>query len=273
MGADRPDVYVMGHAHVNMALDFDGMPAVEPTSSGRGIVVVDVPVGGGPSRAEIRPVNGAVTTGAEAGVDSIVQVAVERVRPRLGQPVATIAEPMRRAGAQNPVGNLLADAMRTAANADVGMWNNGGVRADIAAGPINYGGVHYVTPFGNTVARVRLRGSLLLSLLELAVERGQPNVHVSGLVVEFDPARARGARIVRVTDANGKAIEPSRLYTVAMNDFMIENDYAELFTAAVSTEFLTVLDIDAVSEHLRRLPQPVRGDATPRIRAIIPGSL
>ena len=273
MGADRPDVYVMGHAHVNMALDFDGMPAVEPTSSGRGIVVVEVPVGGGASRAEIRPVSGAVTVGAAAGVDSIVQVAVSRVRPRLEQAVATIAEPMRRAGSQNPVGNMLADAMRSAANADVGMWNNGGVRADIAAGPLNYGGVHYVTPFGNTVARVRLRGSMLLSLLELVVERGQPNAHVSGLAVEFDPAKARGARLVRVTDANGRVIDPARIYTVAMNDFMIENDYAELLAGAVSTEFLTVQDIDAVSEYLRRLPQPVRGDATPRIRAITSGSL
>ncbi|GAB1344825.1 5'-nucleotidase C-terminal domain-containing protein [Gemmatimonas sp.] len=272
MGADRPDVYVMGHAHVNMALDFDGMPAVEPTSSGRGIVVVDVPVGGGASRAEVRPVNGAVTVGAAAGVDSIVQLAVARVRPRLEQAVTTIAEPMRRAGAQNPVGNLLADAMRSAATTDVGMWNNGGVRADIAAGPLTYGGVHYVTPFGNTVARVRMRGSMLLSLLELAVERGQPNAHVSGLTVEFDPAKPRGVRIVRVTDASGKAIEPTRIYSVAMNDFMIENDYAELFAGAVSTEFLTVQDIDAVSEYLRRLPQPVRGDATPRIRAITPGS-
>lgn len=272
MGADRPDVYVMGHAHVNLALDFNGMPAVEPTSSGRGIVMVDVPVGGGTARTEIRAVRGDATEGAVAAVDSIVSVAVERVRPRLERPVATIAEPMRREGAQNPVGNLLADAMRDAARADVGMWNNGGVRADIAAGPLNYGGVHYVTPFGNLVARVRLRGADLLRVLEATVEGARPDAHVSGLVVEYDAARPRGSRVVRAADAQGRAIDREKIYTLAMNDFMVENDFREQLTGAVATEFLTVRDIDAVSEFLRRQPQPVRGDSSARIRAITSGS-
>jgi 5'-nucleotidase len=272
MGPGRPDVYVMGHAHVNLALDFDGMPAVEPTSSGRAIAVVDVPVGGGPARTEIRAVRGEVTDGAEPAVDSIVTVAVERVRPRLEQPVATIAEPLRRGTPQNPVGNLLADAMRAAAGADVGMWNNGGVRADIAAGPLNYGGVHYVTPFGNLVTRVRLRGSVLLQLLEATVDGGRPDAHVSGLTVEFDPAQPRGRRVVRAVDTAGRPVDRDRIYVVAMNDFMVENDFREQVAGAIATEFLTVRDIDAVSEFLRRQPQPVRGDATARIRAITSGS-
>jgi 2',3'-cyclic-nucleotide 2'-phosphodiesterase (5'-nucleotidase family) len=272
MGTDRPDVYVMGHAHVNLALDFNGMPAVEPTSDGRGIVVVDVPVGGGAARTDIRPVRGDAVEGAAADLDSVVTVAIERVRPRLERPVATIAEAMRREGAQNPVGNLLADAMRDAARADVGMWNNGGVRADIAAGPLNYGGVHYVTPFGNLVARVRLRGSDLLRVLESTVNGGRPNAHVSGVTVEYDAQRPRGARIVRAADAAGRAIDRNRVYTLAMNDFMVENDFREVLTGVIATEFLTVRDIDAVSEYLRRQPQPVRGDSSARIRATTPGS-
>lgn len=272
MGRDRPDVYVMGHAHVNLALDFEGMPAVEPTSSGRGIVVVDVPVGGGAARAEVRPVRGDAVAGAEPSVDSIVTVAMERVRPRLEQPVATMAEALRRDGAQHPVGNLLADAMRSAARADVGMWNNGGVRADIAAGPLNYGGVHYVTPFGNLVTRIRLRGRDLLALFEATVDGGRPDAHVSGITVEFDPARPRGSRVVRAADANGRAIDPAQIYTVAMNDFMVENDFREQLAGAIATEFLTLRDIDALSAYLRGLPQPVRGDGTARIRAITPGS-
>lgn len=272
MGAGRPDVYVMGHAHVNLALDFDGMPAVEPTSSGRGIVVVDVPVGGGPARSEVRPVRGGETAGAAAGLDSIVNVAVARVRPRLEQPVATIAEPMRREGPQNPVGNLLADAMRDAAGTDVGMWNNGGVRADIAAGPLTYGGVHYVTPFGNLVARVRLRGTDLLRVFEATVDGQRPDAHVSGVTVEYDSTRPRGARVVRAVLANGSAVERDRIYTLALNDFMVENDFRAQLAGAIATEFLTVRDIDAVSAFLRRQPQPVRGDHTARVRAISSGS-
>jgi 2',3'-cyclic-nucleotide 2'-phosphodiesterase / 3'-nucleotidase / 5'-nucleotidase len=272
LGADRPDVYVMGHAHVNLTLDFDGMPAVEPTSNGRAIVVVDVPVDGGSARAEVRPVRGAQVAGADPQVDSIVTVSVNRVEARLTQPVATMATALRREGSQNAVGNLLADATRAAARSDVGMWNNGGLRADIAAGPLNYGGVHYVSPFGNLVARVRLRGRDLLALLEHTVDGGRPDVHVSGLTIEFDPSRPRGQRITAVRDAAGVLIVPTRIYTLAMNDFMVENDFREPLARAISTEFLTVRDIDMLAEYLRRQPQPVRGDATPRIRAIDNGS-
>ncbi|WP_053334093.1 5'-nucleotidase C-terminal domain-containing protein [Gemmatimonas phototrophica] len=273
LGADRPDVYVMGHAHVNMTLEFDGMPVVEPTSSGRGIIVVDVPLGGGTAVATIVPVSGTVVAGAHVQMDSIVQAAVASVASRLSQPVATLAAPMRRSGAQNAVGNLLADAMRSAAGADIGMWNNGGIRAELAAGPLTYGGVHYVAPFANMVTRVRVRGTTLLQILESVLERGRPDAHVSGMVVVYDAARPQGARIVSASDAAGRAIDPARMYTVAMNDFMVENDFREQLAGAVATEFLTVKDIDAVAAFLRRQPQPVRGDDTVRIRSIPPGSL
>ncbi len=273
LGADRPDVYVMGHAHVNLALDFAGMPAVEPTSSGRGIAIVDIPLGGGSATSTIVPVRGEAVADADPQVDSLVKAAVASVAGRLSTQVATLAAPMWRTGAQNAVGNLLADAVRSGAGADVGMWNNGGVRADLAAGPLNYGGVHYVTPFGNLLARVRLRGSTLLQILEAGVSGGRPDVHVSGLIVEFDPSRPKGARVVRVTDLRGTPLDPARIYSLALNDFMVENDFRDILKAAVSTEFLTVRDIDAVSEFLRRQPQPVQGDDTARIRAITPGSL
>lgn len=272
LGAARPDVYVMGHAHVNLALDFDGMPAVEPTSSGRGIVVVDVPVGGGPAVSDVRAVRGTEVAEALPAVDSIVQVSVARVRPRLEQPVATLAAPMRRNGPQHAPGNLLADAVRASARADVGMWNNGGVRADLAEGPINYGGVHYLTPFGNLVTRVRLRGADLLRVFEAVVDGGRPDAHVSGVTVEFDPARPRGSRVVRAVLSDGKPIEPTRVYTLGLNDFMVENDFREQLAGAIATEFTTVRDIDAVSEFLRRQPQPVRGDETARVRPISQGS-
>lgn len=271
-GADRPDALVLGHSHTNVALDLDGMPAVQAASSGRSVLIIDMPLGGGAARTEVRPVRGDDVEGAAPGVDSIVAVSIARVQQRLQQPVATIAEPMVRDGGQNPMGNMLADAMRSAARADVGMWNNGGIRANLQAGPLNYGGVHYVTPFGNTVAVVRVRGRDLVALFEQAVQGTRPNIHISGFTVEFDAARPRGARVVRANDTQGQPLDSARIYTVAMNDFMAENEYSDILRAAVSTQFLNVRDIDAVSEFLRSQPQPVRGDATARIRAIPPGS-
>jgi hypothetical protein len=44
---DKPDLFVMGHAHSNVALRRRDMPVVETTSNGRAIAVVDIPLDGG----------------------------------------------------------------------------------------------------------------------------------------------------------------------------------------------------------------------------------
>jgi len=272
LGADRPDAYVMGHAHVNVTLDFDGMPAVEPTSSGRGIAVIDLPLGGGAARSAIVDVPGDAVDGAHPQLDSIVSVSTARVRSRLMQPVGTMAEALRRTGSQYALGNLLADAIRVMGQGDAGLWNNGGIRADLREGPLTFGDVHYVVPFGNLLARVRVRGRDLPFMLETALNNRGPDVHISGFVVDYDLSRPRGQRIVAVKDSADRRVDASRIYTLVFNDFMVENDFRETMSRAVSTEFTTVRDIDAFSEYLRRLPQPIRADGSPRFRAVPAGS-
>jgi 5'-nucleotidase len=258
----------MGHAHVNLALDLDGMPAVEPTSSGRAIVVVDVPVGGGRADMAVRPVRGDAVAGADPAVDSVVKAALARVETKVQEPVATIAAPLRRTGQQHALGNLLADAARVMGSADFAAWNNGGMRADIDAGPLRFGGVHEVTPFGNTLVRLRVRGKDLAPVFERGLFSGRADLHVSGVRIEFDPARPRGQRITRLTLGNGAPVDPDRIYTLVQNNFMVEDEYLESLRAAISTEYLPIRDSDMLAEYLRRQPQPVRGDDAPRVLAI-----
>jgi 2',3'-cyclic-nucleotide 2'-phosphodiesterase (5'-nucleotidase family) len=273
LGATRPDVFVMAHSHVNIATDFSGMPAVEAQSSGRGVATVDVPVGGGTARAAVQAVRSEDVSGADPVVDSIVRASVQRVLPLTSQPVTTIAEPMPRSGAQSPMGNLLADAMRAQGNADIGVWNNGGIRGQFAPGPINFGALHLVTPFSNTVVRLRLRGRDVQQLVEIAVRGTAANAHVSGLRAEYDPQKPAGSRVTKLTDDKGAPIAPDRIYTVMLNDFMVEDAFEPLLKAAVASEFLAVRDIDALAQYLRRQPKPFHGDATERIRPMTPGAL
>jgi 2',3'-cyclic-nucleotide 2'-phosphodiesterase (5'-nucleotidase family) len=266
----RPDVYVMGHAHVNIVLDLNGLPAVEMTSSGRGLAIVDLPLGG-TAVSHIRDVRGGEVGGADPAIDSIVRRAEARVTAKVNEPVGTVAEALSRSGSQHAMGNLIADAVRVMGQGDVGTWNNGGVRAVFTAGPLNFGAVHAVSPFGNSLVRVRVRGSGLLAAFERMVDGGRPDAHVSGVTIDFDPAKPKGARIVRAVDGAGAPIDPMRTYTIVFNNFMVEDDYRFVQEAAISTEYLPLRDADVFAAYLRRLPQPIRGDATPRIRAIPAG--
>lgn len=269
LGADRPDVYVMGHAHVNLTFDLAGMPAVEPTSNGRALAVVDVPVGGGaPAHMEIRSVAASRTENADVAVDSIVRMATARSATKEQQVVATLAAAMTRTEPQGTLGNFVADAMRVIGDGDIGLWNNGGLRADLPAGTVRFGDLHSVTPFGNTLVRVRVRGSDLLRLFEEQIDRGRPNAHISGAVVTYDPARPASQRVVQAVDASGVPIDPNRTYRVVLNDFMWEGDEERRWAQTpVAAEYLAIRDSDALAAYLRRQPQPFRGDDAPRFRS------
>ncbi|MCC6243088.1 MAG: 5'-nucleotidase C-terminal domain-containing protein [Gemmatimonadaceae bacterium] len=263
---EKPDALIIGHAHVNLSLRINGFPVVEPSSSGRALQIVDIPLDGREATAQLRAVNGALTAGADPVVDSIVRAAVARVTDRMQRPVATIAQPMKRDGNQYELGNLIADAARVMGNGDVGMWNNGGIRSDVPAGTLRYGDVHLISPFGNVLVRLRLRGAALREAVERGLAKGRPDVHVSGLLVDYDFTKPRGQRVVRLTTADGTPVDPTRVYSLIINDFMLDDPEGALDLAVISTEPLPIRDIDAFATYFARQPQPLRGDTSPRFR-------
>lgn len=262
---ERPDAFVIGHSHVNVNTSVNGFPVVEPASSGRAIQIIDIPLDGGAATSTLREVFTADSLDADPKVVTAVREAEARVRERMSQPVATLAEALRRSQGQYALGNLIADAMRAADNADIGAWNNGGIRSDMLAGPINFGGVHQVVPFGNSLVKLRLTGAQLRAVLERSMSRGQPDLHVSGIAVEYDPRQPVGSRIVRLQTSGGVAVDDSRVYTMIVNDFMSDESSRADTTKQISADLLSMKDIDAVTTYLRRLPQPVRGDSTVRM--------
>src|SRR5262249_54312182 len=108
------------------------------------------------------------------------------------------------------IGDLIADAMRVASDADAAIMNGGGIRAGKIYPPgsaITRRDILAELPFGNRVVTLELSGGELKG----AVENGLallPNAsgrfpQVSGLTIEADPRRPPGGRIVsmKVGDA------------------------------------------------------------------------
>ncbi len=265
---ERPDVFVIGHSHVNVAMRVNGIPVVEPASSGRAVQVVDIPLNGGEATMSLREVAGDDTSGADPVVDSLVKVAVARVSARMERRVATIADAMPRRGSQYALGNVIADAARINGNGDFGMWNNGGIRTDVPAGMLTFGGVHEVSPFGNVLVRLTVRGAAVREAVERSLWRGRPDAHVSGMLVTYDGRNPRGQRVVRITAPDGSPLDDTRIYTLIVNDYMLDDPAGVLDLPVISRELLPILDDDSLARHLERLPQPVRGDVTVRMRDV-----
>jgi 2',3'-cyclic-nucleotide 2'-phosphodiesterase (5'-nucleotidase family) len=124
------------------------------------------------------------------------------------------------------LGNLVADALREAVNADFAITNGGGLR-----GNKEYPAGHAITrkdvltelPFGNRTMKLQVTGATIISALDNGfseVENGAGRFpQVSGLKVEYDPKRPKGSRVISV-EANGKPLDINAKYTIATNDFM-----------------------------------------------------
>src|ERR1035437_473856 len=257
------DAIVSGHTHALVTTVVKGIAIVQALSSGRAIGVIDLPVGRA-ARAETREEVRMVKTDSITA-DPAIQ-AMLSVAPIVARPIATVAADMPRRGDQYALGNLIADAQRAAARADVAVMNNGGIRADLRAGPVSYGSLFEIQPFANMLMRVTVRGADLRAYLESFVARGAPRVHVSGVIVQYDLKRAAGARIVSAA-IGGAPLDDARQYTVAFTDFLATGgDGLGLANAALKQETLGVVDLDALIAFARSLPGGViKPDAAPRL--------
>jgi 5'-nucleotidase len=121
--------------------------------------------------------------------------------------------------AESPLGDVLADALRAAAHADVALLNGGGLRADLPAGPLTYGRLYEVLPFDNTVSTLTLTGAQLRALLDAAYAHRGGLFQQAGLRVTLSACQGPG-RLEKVTLASGARLQPDKTYRVVMPDFL-----------------------------------------------------
>ena len=169
-------------------------------------------------------------------------------------------------------GDLIADAILWQAKKDsslpvadenvIAITNGGGIRAAIAAGDITKKDVNTVLPFGNTVAYVTVKGSVLLEALEASTYCTPEAVgafpQVAGIEFTVDTSKAYDqgeqypgstyyapASINRVTieSINGKAFDPEATYVVVTNDFLAAGGDT-YYAFSVSTSVDTGIPMD-----------------------------
>ncbi len=130
---------------------------------------------------------------------------------------------------ESNLGNLVADAMLWATAQDktvVAITNGGGIRTSIPTGPVSYGQVLEVLPFGNRLVQFDLTGADVRAALENGVSSPGSGrfPQVAGLKFSGDWSKPAGARITEVqvgTAAGGfKPLDPAAVYRIVTNDFM-----------------------------------------------------
>ena len=138
----------------------------------------------------------------------------DRVRPLMEEIVGYAPTSLLRQEGESLIGDLLADSFRVFTAADIAVFNQGGIRADIPAGPITMGKVIEVIPFSNQVMTTDLTGQQVQALFHQIASRGGGDA-ISGARFRIAAGKAQDILI------DGKPLDLHRLYRVVANEFMM----------------------------------------------------
>jgi len=301
------DAAIGGHSHQCMWHRINGVPVVMACDRGRALGRIEVTVAPGGVRARalapltvchdvFAPTGGCeaqLRTGAPQGqvipnpllarfADPVADMRRllgayrARIRPRPDTVIARVARtvPHPRYGV-SPMATLLADVIRAAVpGAQVALVNAGGVRAPLSKGPITYADVYRVFPFDNQLAYAELTGRELQQIMTDYLSREHAGfLAVSG--IRYRIRCGRPLRLTRLTDAQGRPLDPARRYRVALSDFLLAGGvgFARVLSALPAARKRLLggkLIRDALVAHLKAAGRPINSAAHPVLGAGAP---
>ncbi|WP_227355086.1 bifunctional metallophosphatase/5'-nucleotidase [Haladaptatus salinisoli] len=224
------DVVLGGHEHEERIERVDGTLLTRPGDLGRTLLEVEL--------GEGRPTATHHDT-ADATPDADVVAALRNLLDETGltETVGTLDEPVlrhdraRKAG-ESRLGNLVVDAQRWRADADVALALGGIRPGDPLEGTVTAADLVGLMPYGNDLLAVELPGERLAEAFrELSLSYRYPDSpqymfgHVSGATVTWDD---RDDTLSEAT-VDGRPLDPERRYEVAVSEYFAEAD--NLFTS------------------------------------------
>ena len=178
--------------------------------------------------------------------------------------------------AETNLGDLCAEAMRSAVGADIGYINGGGIRADILAGDITFNDLLSVLPFNNMVVLAEVRGQTIKDMLELTMmlwpEENGSFPHLSGITFSVNtdipssvvldeleefvcvdgPYRVYDIKIFNQEAGKYEPIDLNAKYTIASHNYaLIEHGSGmTMLEDAVILQNDGMLDVEALERYI-----------------------
>jgi 5'-nucleotidase len=192
----------------------------------------------------VRPTFRKETIKADRETEKVIEPAMDAAKKIKGEVYGNAVRPIdHERRAESPLGNLIADAIRTSTKADFALVNSGGIRAPFEQGPITYGEIFRTLPFENSLVVLTMTGKQLKQILRIG-ESGSRGFHpVSGLKLRLISPEADAPaddldqdgrispweinRLIEVQTSDGQPIDDRKQYTLATIDFLVSggDDY------------------------------------------------
>lgn len=191
---------------------------------------------------------------------ALINDASKKAGAIINQVIGTAAATLT--GSQNPsgestLGDLIADSQRAATGTQFAFMNPGGIRADMNQGPVTWGNLYTIQPFGNQLMTMTLTGSEVRTLLNQQWQNGgQTMLQISGLKYTWDSTRPEGDRVVDILLPNGDKIDPNANYSVTVNSFLASGGDKFTLLLRGTNRVTGPVDLDAMVNYIKSLNQP-----------------
>lgn len=219
------------------------------------------------------------TIAADSRVATVIEPFLRRVAAKRDEKIGvrTTAPFTRTYLFESPLGDLVADALRESTGADFAIMNSGGIRDELPTGELIYAHVFAVSPFDNYPALVILTGKQIEDLLRATTNGIRGIMQVSGLKYTYDADKnlAEDKHLVSVTRADGSPLDPDKLYTLAMPDFIaVGGDGTQDVMKGVPADRIQIFYAQPIREVLiemwKKHPQPITPKTEGRVTVLNP---
>lgn len=169
---------------------------------------------------ELKPVHAGSQHAADAKTAEITAGYAKQIKDRYSRTVGTsTVDLVRKPSEESNIGDLITDAMRSAAEVDIAFHNGGGIRADLPAGPITLDAIYTLLPFNNNVVSMDLTGSQVYDILRANVTSQRQSLQFSGIRVTYGPSGPSGGLEIQAL-VGEKPLDRDKLYRIATNDYL-----------------------------------------------------
>ena len=215
MNTEHIDMIIGGHSHtfLNYAdyvknLMNESVPVVQTGSKGicLGYAKIRLNANGQPTFTyKLIPVKNHLDNKLDPDFSAIVDEYSASVSYKMEEVIGTCPEAIRKGAPESPLYNITADALVWMAkeymdvDADVSLYNSGGLRAEISAGDLTIGDVYAVYPFDNVLSIVTMKGSDLKTMFSYVASSG-------GLPINSGVKLVISNKKVKSVTINGKNI-------------------------------------------------------------------
>ena len=231
MNTRHIDMIIGGHSHTFLNypdyvtnLDGEKVPIVQTGSKGicLGYAKIKLDDNGKPSFTyKLIPVDKRLDWKVDKAFSDMIDTYSANVKEKMNEVIGYCPQAIRKGSPESPLGNLTGDALVWMANehfgvtADLGLYNSGGIRAELSQGDLTIGDVYAVYPFDNVLSLVTLKGKDLMTLFNyVASSGGLPISNSVRMVINHNNE-------LKSVTVNGEAIDDNRTYTVATIDYLV----------------------------------------------------